>query len=130
MKGKEYVRPISSTWWLQRPSWKRFMLRELTALFVGAYAVLLLLMVYSARDEQSFAAFYEWLRSPLSLLFHLVALAMVLYHACTWFQLTPQAMPLWRGEDRVNAQTVINSQYVVWAVVSVVIAGLAIGLGR
>jgi len=130
MKGKEYVRPISSTWFLQRGSWKRFMLRELTALFVGAYAVFLLVMVYRARDEQSFAAFYEGLRSPLSILFHLVTLGMVLYHAVTWFQLTPQAMPMWRGEERVNPASVITTQYVVWALATVVVAGLAIGLGR
>jgi fumarate reductase subunit C len=129
MKGKEYVRPISSTWWMQRPTWKRFMLRELTALFVGAYAVFLLVLVARAQDEQSFAAFFEGLRSPLSLVFHLVVLAMVLYHAHTWFQLTPQAMPVWRGEERVPPQTIITSQYVVWAIVSLVIAGLALKLG-
>lgn len=130
MKGKEYVRPISSTWWLQRPTWTRFMVRELTAVFVGAYAILLLAMVYAARDEPSFTAFFSWLTSPLSILFHLVVLGMVLYHAWTWFQLTPQAMPMWRGEERVNPQMVISSQYVAWVVVSLIIAGLAISLGR
>lgn len=129
MKGKEYIRPVSSTWWLQRGSWTRFMLRELTALFVGGYAVFLLVLVNQARDEQSFAAFFENLKSPVSIILHLITLAMVIYHAVTWFQLTPQAMPLWRGEERVNPRSVIASQFIVWAVVSLLIAWLAIGLG-
>jgi fumarate reductase subunit C len=129
MKGKEYIRPVSSTWWIERDSWKRYMLRELTAVFVAGYAVFLLVMVYRARDAQSFAAFFEGLRSPLSLVLHLLTLVMVLYHAVTWFNSTPQAMAIWRGEERVSADLIRGSQYVTWILVTIAVAWLALGTG-
>src|SRR2546422_2253927 len=124
MKGKEYVRPLSSSWYLQRPSWTRFILRELTAVFVGAYAIFLLVLVYRAHDEQAFSAFYEGLRSPVSLVFHLLVLVMAFYHSITWFNLAPMALPLQRGEERVPPTLISGSLYAAWVIVSVIIAAI------
>ena len=94
MKGKEYVRPIpAGAYFFSRPTWSWFMVREFTSVFVGAYALFLIVLIYQAHDEQSFAAFYEGLRSPLSLILHLIGLVMVVYHTVTWFKTTPQALP-------------------------------------
>jgi len=129
MRTKEYVRPIAPGHWFQRPTWARFMVRELTALFVAGYAIFLLVLVYRAADESSFAAFYEGLMSPLSLVLHLITLAMVLYHAVTWIQAAPQAMVIWRGEERVPAEAIVSAQYAAWAIVTILVLVLAIGLG-
>lgn len=126
MKGKEYVRPVPATWWLQRPSWRRFMLRELTAVFVGGYAIFLLVLADRAQDELSFSALVEALKSPLSIALHLVALAMTVYHAVTWFNAMPQAISLWRGEKRVSPRLMIASNYVAWAVVSVLVVWMVL----
>ncbi len=128
MKGKEYVRPLTSSWYLQRPSWTRFILRELTAVFVGAYAIFLLVLVYRARDEQAFAAFYEGLRSPVSLVFHMIVLAMAFYHSITWFNLAPMAIPIQRGEEHVAPPVISGFLYAAWVIVSVVIAGIVLAL--
>jgi fumarate reductase subunit C len=128
MKGKEYVRPLSSSWYLQRPSWTRFIFRELTAVFVGAYAIFLLVLVYRARDAQSFAAFYDGLRSPLSLIFHLLVLVMAFYHSITWFNLAPMALPLQRGEEHVAPNVISGTLYAAWVIVSVVIAGIVLAV--
>ncbi len=36
--------------------------------------------------------FWTALKSPLAILFHVVALAFALFHTCTWFNLTPKAL--------------------------------------
>jgi len=119
-KSKELIRPMPTTWWLGKKSYLLFMVRELTCVFVGAYALLLLVLVSS--DQQTFASI---LKSPVSIVAHLVALPMVLYHSITWFNLTPKVMVLWRGEERVSPTLIAGSNYLVWLVVSIVVAGIA-----
>ena len=65
------------------------------------------------------------LRSPMSIVFHLVALAFSIYHSVTWFNLTPKALPIQIGERFVPDRVIIGAHYLGWAVVSVVFIFLA-----
>ncbi len=94
MKNR-YQTPMPSSWWLHRPAFRRFMARELTCIFVLGYVIYLLVWLWQLGEgPKEYAAMIECARSPLSVTLHLVALAGVLYHAITWFQLTPQIMPV------------------------------------
>jgi succinate dehydrogenase subunit C len=125
VRGKEYVRPIGANWWLQRPAYTQYMLRELTALFVGGYAVFLIVLVYRAtQGPDAFAAFVESLKSPTSIVLHLLTLVMSLYHTVTWLNAAPKALVFWRGEERVPPETIIAASYVVWIVLSLIVAGI------
>ena len=73
-KSKEYIRPMPATWWLRRKTYFLFMVRELTSVFVGGYAVFLLVLVWRAQDAQSFSAFVEGLKGSLSIVLHLAAI--------------------------------------------------------
>ncbi len=120
---KPYIRPMPVTWWLQRSSYLLFMLRELSSVFVAGYVVLFLMMLRRlAQGPAEYEAFMAALRSPLAILFHVVALAFALLHTITWFNLTPKAMAVWRGEERLPAAMMIIPNYVGWVVVSGVIA--------
>jgi fumarate reductase subunit C len=131
VRGKEYVRPIGANWWLQRPAYTQYMVRELTALFVGGYAVFLIVLIYQvAQGPETLAAFVEGLKSPVSLILHLLVLLMALYHTVTWLNATPKAIVLWRGEERVPPETLIAASYVIWLVLSVVVAGIVFAAAR
>jgi fumarate reductase subunit C len=131
VRGKEYVRPIGANWWLQRPAYTQYMVRELTALFVGGYAVFLIVLIYQvAQGPETLAAFVEGLKSPVSLILHLLVLLMALYHTVTWLNATPKAIVLWRGEERVPPETLIGGSYVVWLVLSVVVAGIVFATAK
>ena len=131
MRGKEYVRPIGANWWLQRPAYTQYMLREITALFVLGYAIFLLVLIYQATQGQdAFTSFVERLKSPVSIVLHLLVLAMALYHTVTWLNATPKAIVLWRGEERVPPETLIAGSYVVWLVLSILIAGIVFAVAR
>src|SRR5262245_55618775 len=72
MKGKEYIRPIPRNWWLTKRSYTLFMIRELTAVFVGGYAIFLLFLIYRAsQGPEAFNAFVDGLKSPFSIILHI-----------------------------------------------------------
>ncbi len=119
---KEYVRPVPAMWWLKRRTYVLFMLREVTCVFVGGYALLLLLLAKHRDDPQAFA---DLLDSPLLIALQLIALPMILYHSVTWINLTPKVMVVWRGEERVSPILIAGANYVAWFIVSIVILWIA-----
>ncbi|MGH8936780.1 MAG: fumarate reductase subunit C [Acidimicrobiia bacterium] len=123
---EEYLRPLSKSWWLRKPIYFAFMMRELTSVFVAGYAVFLLVLVGWAADAGSFGRFFQALRSPWSVALHLVVLAMALFHTITWINLTPKVLVLWRGEEQVSPALIAASNYLAWLVVSGLVAWVAL----
>ena len=115
MTTKEYNRPMPALWWLHNTPLKLFMIRELTSVFVAGYAVFLIILISKVNDA---AAFAETLRHPAALGFQLIALPFVLFHSVTWFNLTPKAIVLFRGEERVSPLVIAGGHYALWLIVS------------
>ena len=107
---RPYVRSMDG-WWKRNAYYRRYMAREVTAVFVAAYAVVLLVGV--VRLSQGEAAFNGWLqalKSPLSLVFHLVLLATFVYHTWSWFNIMPITMPMmFVGGKRVQPGTITGT---------------------
>ncbi len=123
--ARPYPRSVSNTWWLKRWPYRIFMLRELSAVFLAAYVVLLLVLVTKVHDgAAAFEGYLDFLQSPVLIAFHVVALLFVMLHAITWFQAVPKGLPLRRGEDRVPPAAIIGASYGGWLVVSVVVAAI------
>jgi len=120
---KPYIRPMPATWWLKRSPYLLFMIRELTSVFVAAYVVIFLMMIRSLNEGQAaYEACLAELESPLAISFHVVALAFAVFHTVTWFHLTPKAMAVRIGEERVKPALIIAPNYVAWAVLSAMVA--------
>ena len=109
---------MPSNWWLKRKSYFLFMVRELTCLFVGGYALFLLILVSRMEDADGFSAL---LTHPLAIAFQVIALPMVVYHTVTWLNLTPKVLVVWRGETRVSPVLIAGIHYVAWIGVSAVV---------
>lgn len=91
--ARTYVRPMGG-WWRKNPFFVRYMLREASALFLSAYALVLLTGLYRlTQGEAPFEAWRASLATPLSIAFHALALLFVAYHALTWFQVMPKTAP-------------------------------------
>lgn len=92
-KRRPYVRPMKG-WWKKNPYFVEYMIHEGTALFVAAYALILLTgLVYLSRGEAAWAQWLESLTNPWYVVFHWLALAAVAYHTYTWFKIMPRTMP-------------------------------------
>jgi fumarate reductase subunit C len=114
---------MPALWWLHNTQLILFMIRELTSVFVAGYAVFLIVLISKANDA---AAFKETLHCPTALVFQIIALPFVLYHSVTWFNLTPKAIVLFRGEERVNPLMIAGGHYALWVLVSVLILLVAV----
>ena len=107
------------TWWLQSQVFFMFMLRELSCVFIGAYAVVVLVLVWKVtQGKDEYTAFLDVLKSQPAVIFHYVAFAFACLHTMTWFNATPQAMPVRIGEKRVSSTLLIAVNYVIWIAVS------------
>jgi len=98
-------------WWRRNPFYYGYMVRELSSVIIVAYALLLLCGVYHlAQGRAAFDAWTAALRHPLSIGLHIAALAIVTYHAWTWFKVMPKTMPFVRiGGKRVSDNAIIAS---------------------
>jgi len=97
MSAGPYVRSMSR-WWMRDPFFIRYMAREATALFVAAYAIVLLVaLVRLSQGEAAWNGFQQALKSPVSLMFHAAVLATFVYHTWSWFRIMPKTMPTMRS---------------------------------
>ncbi len=114
-----YRPPVSTWWWTRKRSYFVFVLRELSSLFVAWFVAYLVLLVHAVgRGETAYLRFLDWASSPWVTALNVVALAFVLLHTVTWFNLTPQAMAVRMGGRRVPAWQIVAGQYAGLAVVS------------
>jgi fumarate reductase subunit C len=122
---RPYVRPMQG-WWRRDPFFMAYMLREATALAVLAYSIVLTVGV--VRLSQGEAAWNGWLaalRSPGSILLHLVLLVAFALHARSWFEIMPKTMPMmFMGGQRVAASTITRTGWIATVVVTVVMFAL------
>ena len=107
---RPYVRSMNG-WWKRDPYFIRYMAREVTAIFVAAYAVVLLVgLVRLSQGEAAYNAWLQALQTPLSLVFHLVVLAVFCYHTWSWFSIMPKTMPImFVGGKRVQPGTITGT---------------------
>jgi fumarate reductase subunit C len=95
-------------WWRRDPFFVRYMIREVTALIVALYAVVLLVgALCLAQGEVAWNAWLAALRSPFSIALHVVMLVAMIYHTYSWFEIMPKTMPaMFVGGKRVAGATI------------------------
>ncbi|MGE5128955.1 MAG: hypothetical protein ACM3IK_04950 [Sphingomonadaceae bacterium] len=126
MSRKPYLRPITSEWIFRHPRYLRYMVREFSCLFIGGWT---LMMVWGlkqlAEGPAAWGAFLQFLATPASIVFHLLTLAFAIYHSLTWFNLTPKALPVQRGEEFVPDAVISGAHFAAWGLVSLALLALA-----
>ena len=118
-----YRRRMSVWWWLKNPAYSKFVLRELTSVFVALFAILFLWQLRAlVHGPDAYAQFTARLKAPLFLTIDTVAFLFVLFHTITWFNLTPTAMVVRVRGKRVPDRIVAGSNYIVWVLLSGILA--------
>lgn len=123
MSRRPYVQELSrTTWFFKRPRYMRYMAREVTCIFIGIYTIILLVGLARLSEGQiQYEGFLAALRQPLSIVFHVLALAFSLYNSFTWFNVAPKALPIQVGEEFMPDSVVAVGHYVVWVLLSLFI---------
>ncbi|MCH8479473.1 MAG: fumarate reductase subunit C [Wenzhouxiangella sp.] len=121
-----YQRPMGR--WYLRPFYLFvYTLRELTAVFVLLYALILLSgLAALAAGPEAWASYRQALAHPLSIGLHGLILGAALYNSITWFMVAPKAMPaLFIGTRPLPGLLITLAHIVVFVIVSVALLVLA-----
>ena len=126
---RAYLRPMDG-WWRRDPFFLRYMAREATAVFVVAYAAILLVTL--ARLAQGRASFEAWaavLASPAMIGLHAVLFAAFLYHTWSWFRIMPKTMPpVIVGGRRLAAWAITGLGLAASVVVSAILVAILVAV--
>ena len=121
-------RRMSTYWWLEKPAYLAFILREGSCMFVGWVVVFLLRLVRAvAQGDAAYQEFLAWSATPVILILNVVTFVFVTYHAVTFFQAAPQAMVVHVGRSRVPPRFVLAGHYAAWLAASALIGWLIAG---
>ena len=117
----------SALWWLSSGRYFLFMLRELSAVFVGLYALSYLVGLYRlSQGKESYEAYLALLQHPAVLVLLGVSLVFCVLHTVTWFHLTPIVMVIRMGRKVIPAKLVLVANYLAWIVVSGILCYLVV----
>ena len=112
---------LSTYWWLGKWPYVKFILREISSVFVAWFVIYLLLLVRAvSRGEVAYRDFIEFSNHPVVLAVNVVAFFFITFHALTWFAVAPQAIVAHMGTKKVPPILIAASHYGAWVVVSAV----------
>jgi fumarate reductase subunit C len=123
---RPYVRPMQG-WWKHNPFFVRYMVREVTSLAVWIYALILTFGVMRlGQGEAAWNGWLEAMKSPLSLMLHLVLLVSMVVHTYSWFEIMPKTMaPIVVNGERLSAARIQRTGWSVAAVAFVLVLVIA-----
>ncbi|PYT11851.1 MAG: fumarate reductase subunit C [Acidobacteria bacterium] len=120
-----YRTRMSTYWWLGRWPYLKFILRELSSVFVAWFVIMTLLQIDALRrGPADYMEFQEWLRNPVVIALNIISFFFVIFHAVTWFNLAPKAMAIRAGGKRVPAVLIAGPNYIAWVAISAAVAWL------
>ena len=124
---KSYHPRVSTYWWLARWPYLKFILRELSSVFVAWFVVVTLLQIRALiGGPADYAEFQQWLGSPLLLALNALSFLFVMFHAITWFNLASKAMAIRVSGKRLPGVAIAAPNYVAWVVISATVVWIVL----
>jgi fumarate reductase subunit C len=117
-----YIRPPARySWWLRRGRYLRYMMRELSSLFIGIFSMTMVWGLFRlSQGEEAFLLWTNMLWSYSVGLF-VVTLLFALYHSYSWFIVTPKAMPMTIAGKKVPARIIVAAHLLLWLFCSILV---------
>jgi fumarate reductase subunit C len=122
---KGYRVRMSTYWWLGRWPYLKFIMREISSVFVAWFVIETLLQINALVDgPEAWVEMQDFFMNPIVIAVNVISLFFVCFHAITWFNLAPKAMAVRIGGKRVPGILIAGPQYVAWVIVSAAVAWL------
>ena len=123
MSRKPYVRAVSKTrWYFQHPRYLRYMSREVTCVFIGAFALLLLcLLGRLAEGQAAYESFLAALTGPWGIAGLVLVLVFAVHNTTSWVNVTPKAMPVQIGEGFLPGKYIVGAHYAAWLLATLLV---------
>lgn len=122
MSPRPYHAKMPRLWFLKDPAMRLYALRELSAPFLGVWAMVALAgLVCLAAGEASWVRWRELQAHPAMLGFNGLVLIMAVTHSLTWFSVAPKAAPQVISGRRVSQRAIWIAHLAAWVVASAAI---------
>ena len=123
-----WYRPkVSVYWWLGERHYFKFIVRELSSVFVAIFVIETLLLINALRTgSDAYAQFLQLMQNPLMIVLNVISLFFVVFHTMTWFNLAPSATPVRVGGKRLPDAMIAGPAYLAWIVISAFICWLVL----
>ncbi len=117
-----YIRPVARfSWWLNKNTYIRYMMREFSSLFIGIFSLQLVWGLF--QHSQGEAAYQAWANNLWHnwTLLSLLIFTFSIYHSISWFNVTPKAMPLKFSGKRIPGVIIIAAHLLLWLFCSLLV---------
>ena len=122
-------RPKPRSWWLLNKRYTIYMLRELTAIPILAFAGLCLYqLVNLSSGQSSYDTFLTAMSSPIWIAINGFILVASILHSITWILLMPKGLPEFIAGFKVPPAPVLFGGFFTWIAVSGIIVTVCIRL--
>lgn len=121
MARKPYQKAQPNNWYMSNTFFKIYMLRELTSVPVALAALNLFWGI--AALANSLECWQTWLHfqlNPIVIILNIIAIIAALFNSVKWFEAMPKAIRIQRGDKFVPDKLMIMSNWVAFAVISIV----------
>ncbi|MFW7523551.1 fumarate reductase subunit FrdC [Vibrio ostreicida] len=117
-----YMRPVKRTWWLKRPAYRFYMLREATILPLITFTLFLTYgLIAFLLGSNTWQGWLTFMTHPIVITMNMIALFASLLHAHTFFSMMPQVMPIRLRGKLVTKSIVVLAQWSMVALVSLIV---------
>lgn len=119
-----YMPKMPADWWLKRPTYVLYMIREFTSVFVALFCVLH--MIYFLFLGATRSGFEKAYTSPFMIGLHCVILVFAIFHSVTWLGLTGVIQVVKVRGKPISPKAVSGAAILGWLVVSGAVAAFFI----
>ena len=124
---KPYLSTEPANWYMEKPFYQRYMLRELTCVPIALYVLNLMAGVVAlAGSLFQWQAWVQMQKTPLMLLLVVFALVGAVFHTLTWFETTPKVMKVQRGDQFLPEKYILGAHWAVFALLALLLLIIAI----
>jgi fumarate reductase subunit C len=113
---------MPSNWWTRKRSYRLFMVREVSAVFLAIFLLGYLGRLAALADGE--ATYYNYLQGTggfFGILWNCLALAIVCYHAWTWFETSGIVAQVRFGGKLVPGALIVRANQIAFVAISVVL---------
>ncbi len=119
---RPYRREIKRTWFLARPAYRAYALREVSSVVVGFFVFDLVVgLVCLHRGLESWRWWVDFQTNPVNLLLTALTVVMSLVHSTTWFKATPKIIKIRRGVHYVADGWVVGQHYLLLILFGIIV---------
>ncbi len=132
MSNKPYIRKKSNTWFLEKPFYLAYALREATAIAMLIYCINLVDGLFSLSLGKE--SWNSWVSAQGTFLIFTVSaatLASSLYHSYTWFVATPKIVAIQKKDGKkIPERVIVLTNWIALGVITVIFLIFAWGVGH